>query len=499
MAKLLIMKKFINNQEPLSKRSDIENVKSELYKMKDALSAVLKNRNKEDNCAKLVKAEGHVNRCFIKLAEIDYLYQFAFTKNLNLFVDLCSGPGGFTEYLNSKSWKTFGYSVFHANTPLRLDKIGNLSAIESIQSDLLDPNAVEYLKTTFQNCHVDLVVADGAIDSKGEENEQEVINYPLIKNETDIALCILSTGGKLILKVFDMFTENMKQLLYVIWCTFHEMNVIKPSTSRKLNSEKYIVGIGFKGMYNIPSTSRRNYEIFEQFYTEVVIKMAKDQMDALSAECIDDHFHYLECVKMLELYKCNKITLPCRALSLQSIFLIAKEKLRNYKCIEYPQSMEICIGYLKGINVNGSVLISFKKLNDLKNKHCKEGKYLVNLEQLMVRCNLHIPTGTVLFGVFKLKDNVITNLDLMDMGCAYFDDYSSKPLKTRLSTLLTLMKLYCIPHRCIEKLLNVFAETTSSSQAMTSSSSSSSPSTFKINLLIDGSFSTRSQYMCIES
>ena len=62
-----------------------------------------------------------------------------------------------------------------------------------------------------------------------------------------IALNIQKDNGTFVLKVFDIFYHKTIQLLYLLYLSYDEVFIYKPTVSRISNSEKYIVCKGFKG------------------------------------------------------------------------------------------------------------------------------------------------------------------------------------------------------------------------------------------------------------
>jgi hypothetical protein len=73
---------------------------------------------------------------------------------------------------------------------------------------------------------------------------------PLIVAQIVTGLPCLKSGGIFVLKVFDVFTLPMIQILNYLRECFETFQVIKPKMSRVGNSEKYIVGIGLKSTFS---------------------------------------------------------------------------------------------------------------------------------------------------------------------------------------------------------------------------------------------------------
>ncbi len=93
---------------------------------------------------------------------------------------------------------------------------------------------------------IDFYTADGGFGVEGKENLQEQLSLKLIKGEIETGFYSLRNGGVFLLKIFTFFTPEMLQYLELIKQSFDKFAIIKPTTSAPMNSEHYIMGIGFK-------------------------------------------------------------------------------------------------------------------------------------------------------------------------------------------------------------------------------------------------------------
>ena len=200
-----------------------------------------------------------ISRSYFKLWEIFFNFNL-FEKNKNKFYSfshLAEGPGGFMEatynymnYIDRKGNTYYGITLKPNNEHIpdwnKIKKIfnddknifinyGNLYEIEDVK---------KYIKN-FSVKKADLVTADGGFDYSNDFNGQEINSCKIIYSEIAIALNILEKNGAFIIKIFDIFTLNMIQLIKILNVNFEKVYIYKPETSRPANSEKYIVCINY--------------------------------------------------------------------------------------------------------------------------------------------------------------------------------------------------------------------------------------------------------------
>jgi len=204
-----------------------------------------------------------ISRSYFKLWEIFHKFNFFKKfdiKNNLVFSHLAEGPGGFLEAtynyrknINKKEHdKYYGITLkpinehipcftkikklFNENMNIKID-YGNLYVLEDIK---------KYLENFEGNKKAHLVTADGGFDYSGDFNGQEINSCQIIYSECVIALNALKKNGCFVCKVFDLFSITMVQILYIMYCSFENIYIYKPDTSRPANSEKYLICMYYK-------------------------------------------------------------------------------------------------------------------------------------------------------------------------------------------------------------------------------------------------------------
>lgn len=186
------------------------------------------------------------------------------------FVDIAGGPGAFSEVLLTMMSRGYGItiadgpgwygSLFDSDftaiySPVMV--VRNRRLVDRIHREgshrlgnLYEKDNVEILRLVVTT-PVKIVVADGGfkIDRDDDpvlgrlhvEHLQEIYSHRLILSEIFAGVSLLVTGGHLICKLFDVFTEFSSSLVWLMALIFDEVMIVKPERSRDVNSERYLV------------------------------------------------------------------------------------------------------------------------------------------------------------------------------------------------------------------------------------------------------------------
>jgi len=113
--------------------------------------------------------------------------------------------------------------------------------------DLTDPKTIKLFTDDLGDTKADFITADGGFNWTNEST-QEQDAFKLIISQICVALKIQKKGGNFVCKIYESFSLITSKLICILLACYTNVHITKPFTSRKGNSEKYLVCIGFKGI-----------------------------------------------------------------------------------------------------------------------------------------------------------------------------------------------------------------------------------------------------------
>ena len=218
------------------------------------------------------------NRAFVKLYEMIIMFNLI-PLNIQNFVSvhLAESPGSFfqcsilfrdkfgkkniskndkyhcisiySEHSNVPSFSKNMTDYYEEETPKRLfihktyplkDTINNAKD----NGDLTNPKTIINFSNEIKN-KAHFITADGGFDTNNE-NLQEQETFDLVLGQIVAAISVQEHGGNFVLKIFESYTILLTKLIYILCGLYEEVYIMKPLTSRKSNSEKYIICKNFK-------------------------------------------------------------------------------------------------------------------------------------------------------------------------------------------------------------------------------------------------------------
>lgn len=235
-----------NCQETLNTlRQDITTIRQEgFYDLFQALARYV-------NPYELLPIAHHTSRAYYKMWEALMQYDLLHTAPDTIHtVHLCEAPGAFVEatcdyWSRSRHKSILWYGVSLPPSDEHPDALAwhirPSHSTQLVHADLVSGGPLPpQLKGAW------LVTGDGGFEITGEErNNQEELNMPLLKAQILQAQDLLTPGGSLFVKLFDMFLPETWRLLWQCYRSFKQVWLFKPIGSRICNSEKYVIGQGF--------------------------------------------------------------------------------------------------------------------------------------------------------------------------------------------------------------------------------------------------------------
>lgn len=196
-----------------------------------------------------------VSRAFFKMIEIIHTIHDLPLKPIRT-LHIAESPGGFIQAIN---WKRRTLGIIDYNMGWTLQKENAWKKLEDVSktwstkpvlkiADLLKESDRNRVINSHKISKAFFVTGDGGFDFSSDYEHQETSALPLIIAQCVVGLKCLEKDGVFVLKIFDCFTLPTIQLLWVFWKVFKGFRIIKPTSSRACNSEKYIIARGFKGI-----------------------------------------------------------------------------------------------------------------------------------------------------------------------------------------------------------------------------------------------------------
>ena len=186
-------------------------------------------KQKRDIFVKQSKLEGYKSRAVYKLKEIDE--KFNIFKNGMSIIDLGAAPGSWSQYL-SKNMKNAKLLA------IDLTDIEKIDGVKVITGDFTDEANKIKIHKYFEK-KIDAVISDMAQNTTGNKNLDSINTGELCIDALLFSKSILNTKGVFVSKIF--MGSTFKEIIDSSKDIFKEVNIYKPSASRKDSKENYII------------------------------------------------------------------------------------------------------------------------------------------------------------------------------------------------------------------------------------------------------------------
>lgn len=182
----------------------------------------------------------------------------------------CELPGGFllaaNHYLQSRGisldWCASSLHPTDSNQALqdtfnlvhRYPDRWLMTTREGSNGDMTSVDAVHHLVSSTRSKmsssnggKVNLYVADGGMAVNNKYGSQEAVHQALFLGELIACTGTLAVGGNAVIKMYTVCSEFMRSLVACASVMFEKAHIVKPVTSRPLNTEVYMVSRNFLG------------------------------------------------------------------------------------------------------------------------------------------------------------------------------------------------------------------------------------------------------------
>jgi len=186
------------------------------------------------------KREGLRSRAAFKLIEIDDKYHFL--KPGITVVDLAAAPGGWSQVAAKRIGTANGKGKIVAIDLLEMPEIPGVSFA---QLDFLADDAPAKLLAMIGGL-ADVVLSDMAPNTTGHRKTDQLRILGLVEGAVAFASEVLNPGGTFVAKVFQSGADAT--LMTELKRDFATVKHVKPASSRKDSSERYVLAAGFRGV-----------------------------------------------------------------------------------------------------------------------------------------------------------------------------------------------------------------------------------------------------------
>jgi 23S rRNA (uridine2552-2'-O)-methyltransferase len=186
------------------------------------------------------KREGLRSRAAFKLIEIDDKYHFL--KPGISVVDLGAAPGGWSQVAAKRIGTANGKGKIVAIDLLEMPEI---PGVDFAQLDFLADDAPAKL-LAMMGGRADVVLSDMAPNTTGHRKTDQLRIIGLVEAAAAFASEVLNPGGTFVAKVFQSGADAT--LMTELKRDFATVKHVKPASSRKDSSERYVLAMGFRGV-----------------------------------------------------------------------------------------------------------------------------------------------------------------------------------------------------------------------------------------------------------
>lgn len=194
---------------------------------------------KKEHYYKSAKKENYRSRASYKLMQLNK--KFKIIREGDKVVDLGAAPGGWSQVALEK----VGETGLVLGVDLQRIKPFPEENFKFIQGDFTSSEVQKEVYDVI-NGKAEVIISDAAPSLSGIKDIDQLRAMDLADNVIKIAHNLLQPKGTLLMKSFQ--GPGFPELLKKLKIEFKLVKTTKPASSRKVSSEMYIIGTGFKGI-----------------------------------------------------------------------------------------------------------------------------------------------------------------------------------------------------------------------------------------------------------